>query len=96
MSRSLWKGPFIHSKFLKKKFLVAKNMKIWARNSIVLSHFVGFSFLIHVGNTFRKFVVTREKIGYKFGEFCTTHCKYKHKDKLKHQKLKNKGLKKKK
>jgi|LauGreDrversion4_2_1035121.scaffolds.fasta_scaffold1114161_2 ribosomal protein S19 len=83
MSRSKWKGPFIHYKFLKKKKLFNKISKIWLRNSIILSSFINQKFLIHNGKVFKTFVVTREKIGYKFGEFCTTRAKYFHKNKLK-------------
>lgn len=87
MSRSLWKGPFIHLKLLKKKTLL-ESSTLWSRNSIILSNFIGYKFLIHTGNTFKKFFVTREKIGYKFGEFCTTRSKYFHKNKLKIKKSK--------
>lgn len=94
MSRSSWKGPFIHLNFLKKKSLHKKFSNVWSRNSIILSQFVGYSFFVHSGNVFKKFFVTREKVGYKFGEFCTTRCKYFHKNKLKLQKQKNKKTKK--
>lgn len=88
MSRSSWKGPYIHLKFLKKNILLRSNLKIWSRSSIILSTFVGYKFLIHSGNNFKKFYVTREKIGYKFGEFCTTRQKCVHKNKLKALKTK--------
>lgn len=94
MSRSLWKGPFIHLKLLKKKVLI-ENTIVWSRNSVILSNFIGYKFLIHSGNTFKKFFVTREKIGYKFGEFCTTRSKYFHKNKLKVNKSKFASRKKK-
>ncbi len=83
MSRSKWKGPYIHFKFLKKKFLENKLFKIWSRDSIILSYFINYKFLIHNGKIFKNFIVTREKIGYKFGEFCMTRSKYFHKNKLK-------------
>lgn len=89
MSRSLWKGPFIHFSFFRKKKLI-NNFSVWSRNSIILSNFIGYKFLIHSGNTFKKFFVTRDKIGYKFGEFCTTRSKYFHKNKLKTSKSKSK------
>lgn len=94
MSRSKWKGSYIHYKFLKKKYLKNKLFKVWSRDSIILSHFINYKFLIYSGNIFKKLVVSREKIGYKFGEFCTTRAKYFHKNKLKlskkQQKLKKK------
>lgn len=83
MSRSKWKGPYIHFKFLKKKIFKNKFFKIWSRDSIILSHFINYKFLISCGNTFKKLFITRDKVGYKFGEFCTTRAKYFHKNKLK-------------
>jgi len=95
MGRSRWKGSYTHLKFFKTKNLVENSfINIWSRNSVILSHFVGYKFLIHSGNTFKKFFVTREKVGYKFGEFCTTRCKYFHKNKLKTQKSMKFGKKK--
>lgn len=97
MGRASWKGPFIHIKFFKKNLLQRSNIKIWSRSSTILSTFIGYKFLIYSGNVFKKFYVTREKIGYKFGEFCTTRQKCVHKNKLKSAKtkLKKKVIKKK-
>jgi small subunit ribosomal protein S19 len=96
MSRSKWKGPYIHYKFLKKKKLIENSfVNVWSRNSTILSNFIGYKFLIHTGNTFKKFFITREKVGYKFGEFCSTRSKYFHKNKLKIQKGKSMKSKKK-
>jgi small subunit ribosomal protein S19 len=83
MSRSKWKGPYIHFKFLKKKILENKLIKVWSRDSVILSTFINYKFLIYNGKIFKNFFITREKIGYKFGEFCTTRAKYHHKNKLK-------------
>jgi ribosomal protein S19 len=83
MSRSKWKGPFIHSKLLKKKNLSKNLITIWSRSSTILSNFIGYRFIIYSGNIFKKCLITREKIGYKFGEFCTTRAKFFHKNKLK-------------
>lgn len=88
MSRSIWKGPYIHSKFLKNSCRIRKSLNVWSRNSVILSQFVGYKFLIHSGNSFKKLYITREKIGYKFGEFCTTRAKYFHKNKIKFKKSK--------
>ncbi len=83
MSRSKWKGPFIHLKNLKKKMLATKISKIWSRDTVILSSFVNHKFLVHSGKKFKTLLITREKVGYKFGEFCTTRAKYFHKNKLK-------------
>lgn len=78
MSRSKWKGPFIHHTFLRKNIFEHELFIIWARNSIVLSHFIGYKFLIHSGYKFKRCHITREKVGYKFGEFCTTRARCYH------------------
>lgn len=83
MSRSKWKGPFIHLKNLKKKMLATKISKIWSRDTVILSSFINHKFLVHSGKKFKNLLITREKVGYKFGEFCTTRAKYFHKNKLK-------------
>lgn len=93
MGRARWKGPFIHSKFLKNKN--KNNMSdlsvfIMSRASVVLSAFVGYKVLIHTGKVFKKVFITREKVGYKFGEFCATRQRCSHKNKLK---VERKGLK---
>ena len=70
MTRSLWKGPFLSSSFLKgsKK----NHSKIWARKSVIPSFLIGQTVLVHNGNVFKKFLITREKVGFKFGEFAFT------------------------
>ena len=68
MSRSQWKGPVLNKSLVKKKF---KN-KIWSRNCTIPFFLLGFSVFVHSGKDFRKIFITREKIGYKFGEFVLT------------------------
>lgn len=83
MGRARWKGFYIHPCFLKKKKITNSTISVWSRTSTIISAFVGYKFLVHSGKIFKKLFITREKIGYKFGEFCTTRCKYFHKNKLK-------------
>lgn len=74
-----WKSPFISQAVLR---VVKKNLnnqkkyqklaKIWSRNSVIPSGLIGKSVLVYSGNFFKKLSITREKIGYKFGEFCRT------------------------
>lgn len=71
MSRAIWKGPFI-DKFLLNESFLNKTPKIWSRRSIILSNLIGKAVLIHNGNTFKRILITREKVGFKFGEFCST------------------------
>lgn len=68
MSRSQWKGPVLNKSLIKKKI---KN-KIWSRNCTIPFFLLGFSVFVHSGKDFRKIFITREKVGYKFGEFVLT------------------------
>ena len=84
MSRAKWKGNFIDNTLLKQKFLDLKRpIKIWSRRSVISSFFLNQKVLIYNGKEFKKILITREKIGYKFGALCFTR---KHKTKLKNKK----------
>ena len=55
MTRSIWKGPFVHPSLLKKIDKLKdqpnkKPIKTWSRNSTIIPDFVGHSFMIHNGN----------------------------------------------
>jgi small subunit ribosomal protein S19 len=47
-------------------------IKIWDKSSIILSIFVGFSFLIYNGKKFIPLVILKNMIGYRFGEYILT------------------------
>jgi len=77
MSRSVKKGPFIDQKLLKKvmKQGNAKNkepIKTWARSCTIIPEFVGCTFMVHDGRTFRRCYVTEDMVGHKLGEFAPT------------------------
>lgn len=73
MKRSIWKGYYISPSLYKKTNSKKKYIKeIWSRKSTVLESFVGKYFFIHNGKEFTKVYITREKVGYKFGEFAPT------------------------
>jgi small subunit ribosomal protein S19 len=80
MSRSKWKGNFIDQSVLKVSDNSKKQIKIWSRRSVIPSFLIGSTVLIYNGKEFKKVAITREKIGFKFGEFCTTR-RYKSKSK---------------
>jgi len=69
MCRSNWKGNFIEKSILKK---VKKDIKIWCRYSVIPSNLIGFFVFIHNGKEFKKILITREKVGFKFGDFVLT------------------------
>ena len=80
MSRSKWKGNFVDSAVLKVKNNSKRQLKLWSRRSVIPSFLIGSTVLVYNGKEFKKVIITREKIGFKFGEFCTTR-KYKSKSK---------------
>ena len=74
MTRSVWKGPFVHPSLLKKidKLKDAPNkkpIKTWSRNSTIIPDFVGHSFMIHNGKSFIPITISEEMVGHKLGEF---------------------------
>jgi ribosomal protein S19 len=72
MSRSNWKIPFVALCFNKNSFLKNKNLKIWSRKSTIPEFLVGKQISIHNGQKFKKILITRDIVGYKFGDFCST------------------------
>lgn len=90
MSRSIWKGFYVNRYIGSEKFFKRRKKTIWARNSIVPSTLVGKTVYIHTGKTFVKVLITREKVGFKFGEFAPTR-----KFTQKYEKRKNESIRKK-
>jgi ribosomal protein S19 len=83
MSRSKWKSSFLDKIFLK-TFIVKKPwFEVWSRRSVITSNLVGKKIYIHNGQIFKSIIVTREKVGFKVGEFSLTHQPYGKKTKLK-------------
>ena len=75
MSRSKWKGFFVTKNVLKNKHL-----KFWNRDCSVVESMIGSSVFVHNGKEFKKVLITREKLGFKLGDFSYTR---KHTPKLK-------------
>lgn len=83
MSRSTKKGPYVDKKVLDKvrKMENARQkrpIKIWARASVIIPDFVGYTFLVHNGRNFLPVFVTENMVGHKFGEFAPTRTFRKH------------------
>ena len=82
MTRSIWKGPFVHPSLLKKidKLKGSPNkkpIKTWSRDSTIIPDFVGHSFMIHNGKTFIPITISEEMVGHKLGEFAPTRTSFK-------------------
>lgn len=73
MTRSAWKGKFIYNFLLENKFIKRKKkLNIWTRNSTIPSKLLGQKVFIHNGKQFYRVRITREKVGFKFGQFAYT------------------------
>ncbi|MHA1550056.1 MAG: 30S ribosomal protein S19 [Alphaproteobacteria bacterium] len=83
MTRSVWKGPFIHPSLLKKvkksiEESSRKPIKTWSRASTILPMMEGLTFAVHNGNKFIPVLVVSEMVGMKLGEFAPTRTYYGH------------------
>jgi small subunit ribosomal protein S19 len=76
MSRSKWKGPFVHKSFFKSE---KKDFKSWSRATTIVPSFVGQSFNVYNGQRFIQIKITNLMIGHKLGEFAHTRKAYYHK-----------------
>jgi small subunit ribosomal protein S19 len=84
--RSVWKGPYVHPKLLKRVNLTLKSnkkraIKTWSRGSTILPNFVGFTFLVHNGKKFIPNYIKDIMVGKKLGEFSPTRTFIGHKKK---------------
>ncbi len=76
MSRSKWKGPYLHKSFLKSEKEILKS---WSRSTTIVPAFVGRFFNVYNGQRFVQIKVTNLMIGHKLGEFAHTRKVYTHK-----------------
>ena len=86
MSRSLYKGPYVDEKLLKKVSLKkpaeAGTIKTWARNSTISPEMVGYTFGVHNGKDHIEVFVSEEMVGHKLGELSPTKKFFRHGGKM--------------
>lgn len=86
MARSLYKGPYVDPKLLKK--IDGKKpgdlgmIKTWARDSLISPEMVGFTFGVHNGKDHIEVTPTEEMVGHRFGEFAPTKKFWRHGGKI--------------
>jgi small subunit ribosomal protein S19 len=86
MSRSLYKGPYINEKLLKK--IAGKKpgeggvIKTWSRDSVIAPEMVGFTFGVHNGKDHISVSVSEEMVGHRLGEFSPTKKFHRHGGKM--------------
>lgn len=72
MSKVNWKLPSFDLKLIKNIYSNTSSVKVWSRNSVISESLIGKRVLIHNGNVFKKLLIVREKVGFKFGDFSYT------------------------
>ncbi|MCB9818761.1 30S ribosomal protein S19 [Candidatus Nomurabacteria bacterium] len=76
MSRSLYKGPYLDERLLKKiagkKPDQAGVIKTWSRDAMISPEMVGFTFGVHNGKSHIEVMVSEEMVGHCLGEFSPT------------------------
>lgn len=76
MSRSLYKGPYVDERLLKKiadkKPSSAGVVKTWSRDAMISPEMVGFTFGVHNGKSHIEVMATEEMVGHRLGEFAPT------------------------
>ena len=83
MGRSLKKGPYVDLKLVKKIHKLEETgrnnpIKTWARGSMIVPEFVGYTFNVHNGKVFVPVFVTENMVGHKLGEFAPTRTFFGH------------------
>ncbi len=86
MSRSLYKGPYVDERLLKKiagkKPVEAGVIKTWARSAMISPEMVGYTFGVHNGKDHIPVLATEEMVGHRLGEFSPTTKFYRHGGKM--------------
>jgi small subunit ribosomal protein S19 len=82
MSRSIWKGPFVHAKLFKDIKKRRENaVETVSRCSEIIPKLIGTNFNVYNGKSFSKVGVSKEMVGFKLGEFSSTRQKFSFKKK---------------
>lgn len=84
MKRSKWKGVY-YIKPDNSKETTSIQMKM-SRNSSIIPKFIGRTFKVHTGKSFKEVTVLKEMLGHKFGEFSKTRANFEYKKKKKKKK----------
>jgi small subunit ribosomal protein S19 len=85
MSRSKWKGSYVDKCLFKIHNRKYRLRKVWSRRSAIPSFLLNQRVLLHTGKKFHVFMIQKEHLGFKFGEFSFTRVKKKHAKKKKNK-----------
>lgn len=67
MNKIKWRGISISKKLLKNR-----TRNVWCRSATIPFSMINKTVFVHNGKEFRRVLITREKIGFKFGDFSFT------------------------
>jgi small subunit ribosomal protein S19 len=86
MARSIYKGPYVDVKLMKKiegkKPLETGVIKTWARASQITPEMIGFTFGVHNGRKHIEVLVSEDMVGHRLGEFSLTRTFHRHGGKM--------------
>ena len=86
MARSLYKGPNVDERLLKKiagkKPGEGGTIKVWNRAAVITPEMVGFTFGVHNGKDHIDVTPSEEMVGHKLGEFSPTTKFWRHGGKM--------------
>ena len=77
MSRSIKKGPFVHTGLMKKIEEMnskgeKKVIKTWSRSSTIFPEMIGHTIAVHDGRKHIPVYISEDMVGHKLGEFAFT------------------------
>lgn len=77
MGRSTKKGPYVDEKLIERIQEIQQTgekrvIKTWARASMIIPEFVGYTIAVHNGRKFIPVYVTEQMVGHRLGEFSPT------------------------
>ncbi len=86
MTRSIYKGPYIDVKLMKKiagkKPLETGVIKTWARASQITPEMIGFTFGVYNGRKHIEVLVSEDMVSHRLGEFSPTKTFHRHGGKM--------------
>lgn len=77
MTRSLYKGPFINYKLIKRiqklnEQKTKTTIKTWSRSSTIIPDMIGHTIAVHNGKQHFPVFISDQMVGHKLGEFVPT------------------------
>lgn len=70
--RSSWKVPYFHNIFYSKRLVNKRAIKLPLRNSTIIPAMLDRNIYIYNGKTYQRFLIKKEMLGHKYGEYSIT------------------------